>query len=116
MTKSERLYTMAERIAKFGNKNNKLDILKSMTHNKEHINYARSKILSEKLDILKESNIWNYKTDNTGTTYMKAIGNTKYSIKVKNGKIINSSKSIDGDEFDVEPSVLNDFNIFLKKL
>lgn len=111
--KEESLFIMAERIGKIA-KDNKLEILKTLTNKKEHISYARNKIISERLENLREKDEWLYKIDNTGTTYIKSIGTTKYIIKVKNGKIIEAKKEIEGTPYEVEPAVLNKFKKFLQ--
>lgn len=78
--KQESLFIMAERIGKITGEN-KLKVLKSITSQKENINYARSKILSEKLDNFREK-YYQFRDDKDTLYEVKAdsIQEAKYKI------------------------------------
>ena len=109
MNTSKNIFRMAERISKIDD-SDIIESLKSMTKDKVHINYGREKILVKRLEkVLKEVNIWNFKIDSSGTIYTKTNGQEKWIIKLKNGKVTQAQKQINGKVFPLNPSIVNDF-------
>jgi len=113
MNTTTNIYRMSERIAKLAN-TNLLEVARGMSDDKTIINYCREKVVRTKLDNLLEKDIWDFVKRPTGDLYTKQNGAEKWFIKVQNNKVTRAKKTIDGVEYPLNTSIIQNFKKKMK--